>query len=74
MSKQKLRTATISVEVWNRLHPNTGVKVFVSRDDGTVLETTTRSAAWLLGGHTGVILVDGIAGAYNLDRVSAARL
>jgi len=74
MKKSNLRIQQIKVADWNRLHPNPGVKVFVLRDDGTTLETVTRSAAWMLGGHSAVIMVEGIAGAYSLDRVTTIRL
>jgi hypothetical protein len=44
--------------------------VVVRRDDGSEFHTKTRSEAWLLGGHTPVVMVDGIAGAYLLRRVT----
>ena len=62
------------VEEWNKLNPSIGTKVFVKRDDGTTLETTTRSAAWLMGGHSAMIMVEGIAGGYSLDRVTTVKL
>lgn len=43
--------------------------VIVTKDDGTEVETTTRGGAFMLGGHTAVIFVDGIAGCYSLERV-----
>lgn len=57
-----------AVRDWNYLH-RVGVAVRVHRDNGAVLETRTRSDAQLLGGHTAVVWVEGIAGAYALDRV-----
>lgn len=56
------------VDAWNRHRP-IGTKVLVRKDDGSVLETTTRSLAWLMGGHSAMIMVEGIAGGYRLDRV-----
>jgi hypothetical protein len=47
-----------------------GDRVTVRRDDGTVMITRTRSIAHLLGFHTPVIWLEGISGAYSLDRVS----
>lgn len=47
-----------------------GTPVRVRKDDGAVLETKTRSEAWMLGGHTAVIMVEGISGCYSLERVS----
>lgn len=46
-----------------------GTPVEVRRDDGSVLATRTRSEPWIIGG-TAVIMVEGIAGGYSLDRVS----
>ncbi len=46
-----------------------GTKVRVTRDNGDVVETTTRSAAHVLSGHSAVIFVDGISGCYALERV-----
>lgn len=63
MSKQEAKVAVFNSEVM------VGARVKVLRDNGDVLETTTRSEAWLLAGHTAVVLVEGIAGAYLLDRV-----
>jgi len=48
-----------------------GTAVVVTKDNGERVETCTRSEPWLLGGHTWVIMVDGIAGGYALDRVTA---
>ena len=61
-----------AVEAWNKKHPE-GTDVSVRRDDGTATVTKTRSPAWLLGGHTAVVMVDGIAGGYLLERVSPIR-
>ncbi len=57
------------VEHFNALY-NPGKIVDVRKDDGTVVSTTTETKAWVLGGHTGVIQVAGISGAYRLDRVT----
>lgn len=46
-----------------------GTPVEVTKDDGSILTTTTRSAPWRLGDVTPVILVDGISGGYLLTRV-----
>ena len=47
-----------------------GTPVVVRKDNGTILKTVTRSKPWLLGGHTWVVMVDGIAGGYSLNRIS----
>jgi hypothetical protein len=46
-----------------------GDRVEVTLDDRSVKETTTRSEAFPLGGHTAVIQLEGIAGCYALNRV-----
>ncbi len=46
-----------------------GVRVVVTKDDGTEVVTKTRSKGWLLGGHTAVIMLEGISGGYSLERV-----
>ena len=57
---------------WNKLHP-VGSAVTVTKDLGDKLDTVTRSEAWVLGGHTAVILVEGISGGYSLTRVAARK-
>lgn len=47
-----------------------GTRVIVTKDDGSKLFTKTSSAPWMLGGHTPVILVEGISGCHLLDRVN----
>lgn len=55
-------------EDFNRRFP-VGHRVTVRKDDGTGMDTRTRSAAEVLSGHSAVIWLDGIAGCYLLDRV-----
>lgn len=55
------------VDQWNENCP-VGTVVSVRRDDGSIQLMKTRSEAQLLGGHTPVIWIEGIAGAYMLDR------
>ena len=66
MKRKSAAAQQRQVDAWT--HP-IGTPVAVRRDSGTVLETVTTSPAWLLGGHTAVIMVDGISGAYLLERV-----
>ena len=56
------------VEKFN-LRYRIGQHVNVETDSGKTITTKTRSEAWLLGGHTATILIEGISGAYLLDRV-----
>jgi len=46
-----------------------GTPVIVEKDDGTEIETTTRSEAQMLSGHTAVIWLTGVSGCYALERV-----
>lgn len=55
---------------WNRAN-KIGQPVRIRLDSGQVLDTATRSEATMLGGHTAVIWVHDVAGAYALDRVTA---
>ncbi|HEV2210818.1 MAG TPA: hypothetical protein VG167_18755 [Verrucomicrobiae bacterium] len=57
------------VEEWNRLNA-VGTEADVRLDDGRMMRTKTRSEAWLMGGHTAMVMVEGISGAYRLDRVT----
>lgn len=47
-----------------------GQHVNVRLDSGEVKTTTTRSEAQMMGGHTAVVWLEGISGAYPLDRVT----
>ena len=71
MRRPSLQTLNLLVENFNLKYP-VGTEVVVKRDSGEKLRTKTRSAAWMLSGHTPVIMVEGISGAYALDRVRKA--
>lgn len=58
-----------AVQSWNNLVP-VGASVDVVKDDGTIVNTKTQSEAFMLGGHTAVIHLEGISGAYSLSRVT----
>jgi hypothetical protein len=55
-------------DAWNVKHP-IGTPVIVIRDDGSAVLTKTLSLAYVLGGHTAVIFIEGISSCYALDRV-----
>lgn len=57
------------VAQWNARYP-VGTAVTVERDNGACERTATRSEAWMLSGHTAVVMVDGIAGCYLLSRIT----
>lgn len=56
------------VREWNDKHKPRKL-VEVTLDDGSIKETCTTSEAWVLGGHTAVVMLNGIVGCYNLNRV-----
>ncbi len=58
------------VDSWNSLN-TVGCQVIVTMDDGSHLPTTTISDAWVMGGHSAVVKIAGISGAYSLKRVAA---
>ena len=57
------------VEFWNQTFA-VGQEVEVALDNGSVKLTHTTSKAELLGGHSAVIWLHGVAGCYSLYRVS----
>lgn len=65
---QDLARIAADVKFWNEEHP-VGTDVIVTKDLGDEVRTKTRSAAWVLSGHSAVIMVDGISGCYALERV-----
>ena len=56
------------VEVFNRKH-SVGSPVTVIKDLGEIVETSVQHPADILGGHTAVVWLEGISGAYILNRV-----
>lgn len=58
------------VNNWNAKH-RPGTAVILRRDNGQEQQTTTRSEAELLSGHTAVVWLDGISSCYSLDRCRA---
>lgn len=63
----------VVIDVWNEEYPP-GTSVIVVKDDGTRVHTKIRSYAEMLSGHTPVIWLEGISGAYRLDRVIVRRI
>jgi hypothetical protein len=60
------------VDNWNLL-VKVGDEVTVKRDDGSFFDTRTRSEAWVVGGHTPVVCVEGITGCFLLERIKPRR-
>lgn len=65
------------VDAWNEVH-KIGIDVIVTLDNTAEMPTKTRSEAFMLGkcrdypGHTAVIFLEDISGAYSLERVRPA--
>lgn len=59
-----------AVDAWNAKH-RPGISVAVIKDSATgdAIITETTSEAWVMGGHTAVIMLADISGCYMLDRV-----
>lgn len=57
-----------AVDQWNSTFI-VGAGVYYTEDDGTLTETRTRSEAWMLGEHTGVVQIEGKSGCVALERI-----
>lgn len=55
---------------WNDRHP-VGTPVAVTQDNGSIVTSKTRSEAWVMGGHTAVVMYEGRSGGYLLSRFRA---
>ncbi len=57
------------VSIWNRRHPvGTAIDfTAIKRVAETTTRHNTRSPAWLLGGHTAVVLLEGRTGAVSIE-------
>jgi hypothetical protein len=73
MKKPSAMQQLRSVNAWNA-KVGVGDRVVVTKDDKSEFETVTKSEAWMLGGHTAVVMVEGISGGYMLSRVRAVEL
>jgi len=69
MNAAKLKQLQAQCDRFNAAHP-VGRMVTVRLDSGELRETTTRSEAEVLSGHSAVIWLNGIRGCYLLDRVT----
>lgn len=64
------RDQSLLVQLWEDVPE--GTDVIVMKDDRSEVRTKTRSRGFLLGGHTACIMLEGISGAYSLERVRKA--
>lgn len=69
MTQKKLMKMEKQVDDFNQLYP-IGSDVNVKKDGGEIIQTKTTSEAYVMGEHTPVIFLEGIRGAYMLDRVT----
>lgn len=58
----------------NKINIKVGSKVRVTKDDGSIFESTVKYAPWQLGHGQWVIGVNGIAGGYALERVEEVKM
>lgn len=49
-----------------------GTEVDVTQDDGSIVRTKTRSVAWVIGGHSMIVKIDGRTGGYDCNRIKKA--
>lgn len=72
MSKTAVKKQSAMVNEWNRLH-SVGTPVIYYKDNRAEPgnESKTRTPATLLGGHTAVVFVEGVAGCIALIHVEA---
>lgn len=59
-----------SVEAWNKRHA-VGTAVMVMLEDGSKRQSKTTSPAFIFVDHTSSIHLEGITGAFPLNRVSS---
>lgn len=56
---------------WNAANP-IGTAVDVTRDNGAVERSKTRTEAYVMSGHSAVVMLEGISGCYLLSRCRRA--
>jgi hypothetical protein len=67
IAQQMQRLQEERLALWNQFCPP-GTPVIVEEDDGRQTKTTTRSEAYLLGGHTAVVMLADRSGCFLLQR------
>jgi hypothetical protein len=63
----KQTKAALLVENWNLKHP-VGTRVALHKDSGAILDTKTRSEAYIADSGHAVCFFEGVSGYYLLDR------
>lgn len=67
--QQQRRISGLEVENWNLKHP-VGTPVLLSKDSGQVLNTKTRSEAYVCDSGHAVCFFEGVSGYYLLNRAT----
>lgn len=62
------RNAQRAADRFNEEHP-VGTPVLLTLDSGEEIKTHTRSAAWVVGGHSAMVMVIGKSGGWQINRV-----
>lgn len=70
LQRKLMAVAEAQARAWNDAHP-IGTAINLTRDDGSIFETSTRTPAWALSSGDAVVSVVGISGGYLLSRVAA---
>ncbi|GMV72937.1 MAG: hypothetical protein AMXMBFR77_27740 [Phycisphaerales bacterium] len=65
----ELTLLNLAVTIWNSTHPPGTPVEYTPHPDATPRRTRTRSIAWLLGGHTAVVMIEGMAGGVALTHL-----
>ena len=63
-----MKMTQTQLDDWNATFP-VGSPCVVREDDGSHVDTATRSHAWNLGDGTTVILISRFTGGYSMDRI-----
>lgn len=75
MAKRKIKSPAVlgaDCETWNARHPaGTLVKYWPGRRPGEYVTHTTAGPAYVLSGHSAVIMLVGVAGCVALDHCEA---
>lgn len=69
--REALKQAGESCHTWNSLYP-VGTRVRVYRllgIESSAVDTVTTSQAWVMGGHSAMVMVRGLSGGYALTHV-----
>lgn len=66
--KRSERRLQEKVDAWNASN-QVGTPIRYKNDIGKILESKTASVAWVLGGHSAVIMLEGVSGCYDFERI-----